>query len=390
MELYVLDNQLRRAEVFDVFESLIWTDRYSAYGDFQLTLPSSSRNLETLSIGKFVSCDRSNRVAVIENLEDRVDQEGRQMMTVSGRSLEAFLINRANRSSLSFNAGSSPPAKITRTGYPLEIANYWFDVYVRTSLTAADRLPLLVSGNKDPIGNIPFPDFTVTMEFGYGSIYQTIKDICDIFGMGFRFERGPDDGTLYFSYYMGTNQTTKQTATTPVVFAQELDSLTASRQFRSMEEYANLLAVIGKNGTRWVFQGGASTATAGFDRRVAIVDATDIDLPSGTELQNALQRRGEDELRNHRALMAIDGEIPQNSPYIYRKHYYLGNLVELRDRYGNINEMKVAEQIIIHDSQGERAYPTLRLDQFLTPGSWAAGGLTDYWETAPGYWNQQP
>ena len=34
MELIVLDTSLKMLLVLDTFESLIWTERYSAYGDF--------------------------------------------------------------------------------------------------------------------------------------------------------------------------------------------------------------------------------------------------------------------------------------------------------------------------------------------------------------------
>jgi hypothetical protein len=38
--------------------------------------------------------------------------------------------------------------------------------------------------------------------------------------------------------------------------------------------------------------------------------------------------------------------------------------------------MRVTEQIFVHDKEGERAYPTLTLNQFINTGSWLS------WETS--------
>lgn len=47
MELIVLDTSLKMLSVLDTFESLIWTERYSAYGDFEVYT-----NMELVQITK--------------------------------------------------------------------------------------------------------------------------------------------------------------------------------------------------------------------------------------------------------------------------------------------------------------------------------------------------
>jgi hypothetical protein len=41
MEVFILDSLLRRSQVVDKFESLIWTERFSEIGDFELDLKST-------------------------------------------------------------------------------------------------------------------------------------------------------------------------------------------------------------------------------------------------------------------------------------------------------------------------------------------------------------
>ena len=44
MEMYILDSLWRREAVIDVFKSFIWTERYAAWGDFELIIPSTAQN----------------------------------------------------------------------------------------------------------------------------------------------------------------------------------------------------------------------------------------------------------------------------------------------------------------------------------------------------------
>ena len=71
--------------------------------------------------------------------------------------------------------------------------------------------------------------------------------------------------------------------------------------------------------------------------------------------------------------------MPQNSTYKYGVDYGLGDLVELRDSSGNINVMRVTEQIFVSDKEGIRSYPTLTFDMLITPGTWLARPTNQQW-----------
>lgn len=45
MQLFVLDKSFEVVSLCDTFSSLIWTERYSGYGDFELYLPASMANI---------------------------------------------------------------------------------------------------------------------------------------------------------------------------------------------------------------------------------------------------------------------------------------------------------------------------------------------------------
>jgi hypothetical protein len=42
--------------------------------------------------------------------------------------------------------------------------------------------------------------------------------------------------------------------------------------------------------------------------------------------------------------------------------------------------MQVTEQIFVQDSEGERDYPTLTVNTYITPGSWLWWPINEVWE----------
>lgn len=385
MELYILDGLLRRETVIDRFESLIWAERYSSEGDFEMVINSTVDMRRLLVSGARVAINESYRVMEIETVEDTKDSEGRLMLTVKGRSLEGILLQ--SRTARNTFASLTTTPKWSLTGTPGEIARAVFNTICRNNtLMVEDNIPFLMPGSIFPAGTIPEPDEIYDVELDVASVYTVIKNICDVYGLGFRLVRNFDASELYFDIYTGSDRTTQQTGFPAVVFSQELDNLTNTTNLTSSLQHKNVAYVFGKNGTEIVYADGVSSTVEGLDRRVLEVKADDIDLPAGAALTAALQQRGREELAKYRKLSAFDGEIPLINTYKYGVDYNLGDLVEMRNIDGATNQMRVTEQIFVSDAEGERAYPSLAIDLFITPGSWFAWDFNQTWENATGFW----
>ena len=54
MDLMILNNELDAIYVIDTYESFIWTDRYCAYGDFELYSPMREGILENLKLDYYI------------------------------------------------------------------------------------------------------------------------------------------------------------------------------------------------------------------------------------------------------------------------------------------------------------------------------------------------
>lgn len=377
MELYVLDSLLRRVEVFDRFESLIWTERFAEIGDFQLVVTSTTRTRSIFTTGTRLAVNTSYRVMTVETVEDTTDADGKAMLKVTGRSLEALLDDRVAKDVLG-DLTTNP--KWTLTGAPGDIARKIFhDICVTGVLDLADRIPFIFEGAPMfPADNIAEPETSVTVDVDLQSVYAAIKQICGMYDLGFRLVRNQDTSQLYFSIYSGMNRTTSQTAVGAVVFSPDLDNLQNTSELTTIAQSKNVAYVFSPAGTAVVYATGVDPGVDGFERRVLMVRADDItsDTPN---VQAALQQRGLQELASHRSVSAFDGELNQYAAYRYGIDYQLGDLVERRNNDGVTNQMRVTEQIFATDAQGERSYPTLAMSLFIEVGDWAAWDYNQTW-----------
>lgn len=382
MEVYVLDEVYRRIRVIDTFQSLIWADRMTAVGDFEMVIFSTPVAKRQLVSGVRLAMNESDKIMTIETVEDKTDDQGLATLKITGRSLETTLDNRLALASLS---DSTSVPKWVLTGHPADIARQIFhDICVTGTISAQDILPLIVEGDFQPTSLIAEPTDTVTYEISPTSVYQALKTICDQYQMGFGLFRNYDNQEIYFTVFMGNDRTTAQTTFRNVVFSPALGNLQNTSELSSSALYKNVAYVISPVGAEEVYAPDVDTSVAGYERSVLLVladDITDTDPPTATAL---MVQRGLTELSKNRMVSAFDGELSQSSGYVPNLDYYVGDLIEVRSASGSTDIMQVIEQIYISDENGPRRYPTLQLYNFITPGSWGTLPTTETWADVGG------
>jgi len=209
-----------------------------------------------------------------------------------------------------------------------------------------------------------------------------------MYDLGFRLVRDGDKSKLHFEIYTGDDRTTQQSVRTPVIFSPDLDNLQNVSEMQTIANTKNMAYVFGKTTSLIVYGNDATSETAGFDRRVLHVDASDIEETNPTILDALMYQRGAEALAGHRPLSAFDGEINQYSKYKYMRDYRLGDLIEMRNSDGATNHMRVTEQIFVSDAQGDRSYPTLTFNRLITPGSWDSWGNETWDEGGEETWDE--
>lgn len=379
MDVYILDDLYRREFVVDLYESLIWTERYDAYGDFQLTVHGTIENRSRFSVGQNIAVlESQNRVMTIETIEDSTNDEGRSVLVMKGRSLERIFINRLARNSL--DDLDTTPQWIVE-GTPIEIAtNIVDDICVDGVLNAGDIIPNLSIDSIFPPDTIPPSTDEVSYAIDLVSLYEALQTLCRVYAMGFYLVRGNDDGELYFDVYTGSDRTSLQTDLPAVIFSPDMDNLKNTSELTSIALYKNVAYVFSPVGHEVVYDLDVDSSIEGFGRNVLIVKASDIidaDPPTATA---KMIQRGREELAKNPRFNAMDGEIAQTSQYVYGRDFNLGDLVEKRTNDGSAAIVRVTEQTFISDGEGFKSYPTLTLAAFVEPGSWLARSPVEDWE----------
>lgn len=376
MELYTLDPLLRREYVIDKFESLIWTERFQSFGDFQLDIFSDYRSRSLLKTDTYLAMTDSNYVMRVESVEDDVSDDGQKILIAKGRSIESLLLDRVAYSAIT---DTTTTPKWTITDVPAAVARKIFhDICVTGILDVGDKIPFINEGTFMPDDTIVEPIDPITVDIEPTTVYEAIAQIAGVWNLGFRMLRQFDMSKLWFDIYVGSDRTTAQTVLPAVVFAPELDNLQNTKELTSVEGAKNVAYVYSPAGFQMVYAAGVDPDVEGFERRVLTVNASDI-TSDNPDVTAALQQRGYEELTKFRTYQAFDGEISQNGKYKYGRDYNLGDIVETRNTDGVTNNLRVTEQIFVSDRDGERSYPTLTLATFINTGSWLSWSNNQTW-----------
>lgn len=390
MEVYVLDSLRRRVRIIDKFNSLIWTERMKDVGDFELVV-NNTRDMRTLLKPKvFLAMNESHYAMEIKTVTTYTDEEGRRVLKATGFSLEHILDDRIAMATMTDGIAQN---KWSIEDTPTEIARYIFhQICVAGQIEPDDDIEGVVEDNTIfPDDTIPEPDGEILFEFDPQTVLSVLKKLADIYSFGFRLVRKGDTGTLEWSVYMGSDRTSGQTELPAIIFSPELGNLENTKAIDSTTLYKNIAYIYNTVDSQIVYGNDTDEATS-FERRVMVIKADDVEGEGPPESSSRLIQLALEELAKQRRYAMFDGEISQFGPYKYGQDYFLADLVELRNEDGFATIMQVTEVIHVSDAEGERAYPTLTINRFNTPGSWSDPYYNRFWpdfdETE--FWSTQP
>lgn len=319
MHIYVLDELLRRTALIDQYESLIWTERYSEKGDFELVVRSDTGMRALLPEGALLSIEPlSKRVMKVETVSKDRNDDGVAVLTVTGPSTEQVLDERVAMGSVT-DLETVP--KWILTGTPGDIARYIFQrICVDGILSPLDPIPFYQPGSVLPAGSIAEPLDPITVALDPDTVYNSIKKICDQYDLGFRLVRDETTAALYFDVYTGHDRTTLQSDYAAVVFSPELDNLANTKEYTSSEGYKNVAYVYGKFLAEYVYPDGIPAGSVqGLERRVLMVKAEDIELDTeGIETPDEIES-GAVEFTDK--LTAIDPDTIAAAVLAFRQDY---------------------------------------------------------------------
>lgn len=355
MDIVILNASLETVKVLDAFESFIWTERFSEYGDFELYLPMEPDVFNYIKQDYYVTIKDSNRVMIIETISIESDVENGTRLCVSGRSLESILERRIvwKQTALSGNFQNGVKKLldenlISPTDSSRRVSEFYF------------------SASTDP----KITKLTASAQFTGDNLYDAVKKLCDATGLGFKVTLGTINGAdkFIFELYSGIDRSYEQIENPYVIFSPSYENLLTSNYLESSKNLKTVTLVAGEG------EGSArktSTATvaggagSGLYRRELFTDARDISQTvDGATLTNAeyaeqLTQRGSEKLSEYIYIKSFEAEAETtDSVYKYEKDYFIGDIVQMADGYGNTARSRITEVIRSESESGYSVYPT--------------------------------
>lgn len=398
----------------DEFESLIWTERYNAYGDFEICIPLDNSDISkrlievdendrSIWMDGYASIDDSSNLMFLEQFKIDYTSEDGMKMIITGRSLETILMR--------------------RIVWGLKVINGGLQNAFKSILTDCFINP---ENPKRKINNFVFLDsederitsMNLTTQFTGDNVYDIISSICQEKNLGFKINVN-DNLEFVFSLYLGEDRSYDQSVNPYVIFSPENENLLGS-DFIESNAFSKNCSLIGGEGE------GVERRYAeidcdltGLDRRELFTDARDISSNCGgfilldsepedwnenymycyinigteddpiydpvesdsaplwqentyyiydgsivmseAEYYDTLVQRGKEDLEEYKFVKGFDGEIDPFSIYEFGSDFFIGDIVEISDGIGHESKTIVLELIRSIDQNGYLIYPTFLL-----------------------------
>ena len=356
MDITVLNKEFEKIGIVDTIESIIWSDRYSTAGEFELYTRVTADLLTLLQEDFYLQTPLSDKTMVIDTLQIKTDIEFGNRLLVTGSSLES-IINR-------------------RIVLQQTLIDDTAQVGIQTILNEN-----MISSTQ-PKRNIPNMVFSVSadptvtailLEAQYDgeNIFDIVEYVCTSNKIGFRLVLNAAN-QLVFSLYAGKDRSYNQTANPFVVFSPNFDNLISSDYLQSSLFYKTYALIFGDITwpTRPRIEAFPNPKTdyiplEGLDRREMFIDMRDlskIDLETSTEIPEIEYNEQAKELaqkyfKEHRRYSTFDGQADTTVGFVYRTDYDLGDIVQIENEYGLTGRSRITEVTISENASGISVYP---------------------------------
>ena len=363
---YNSPDTFRGGEAINGWDSVSWSERYRAAGDFQIQARLSSGLRTFVPIGTLISHLNTLEVMIVENHQIQEDNETDPTLTITGRSLQCVLEERIVGQN--FNWPAAPPASLAVSAVTLAAANTYAQavtlvnshIQTGTVVVAGDAIPALVAAT-----SLSAPMTSEARTINRGNVCERLNEILEVDDLGIRVIRSHNFAGLPNP---GNNTTLLVHAgidkRNTVVFSTKNGDIASADYLWSIKKLKNAALVTGRYVETMVY--GPET---GRDRRVMLVDGTDLDgyldaTPTGatlTTVRAAMMTRGTQALKAQKQLALSRTDVATVPTYHYRVDYNIGDIVSVDSSYGPIASMRVVEYVEIEDENGSSAQPTLEM-----------------------------
>lgn len=385
MEIYILDRLYNQIGLVDGFTSFIWAKRYIQFGDCEIYITATQKNIDLLQKGHFIlRSDDNDMICRIRTIELETNEETGDFLIVKGEDCRAILNQRVVWNQTNFR------------GYAGDFISRLLEQNIINPTDNTRRISNFTRAVWD--------GFTDRLEIQstFDRVGDKIIEVCQTFQYGSKVSF--EDDQFVFDLYKGTDRSYGQNVNPFVVFSPNFENLVSTRYTMDSTGYYSIALVggVGEGNKRHRVTSLIGDYV-GIDRYEMFVDANDISneltyedlvalypggsistvsgkiyytvsgvriatLDSATEptqavLENApyhemLVERGNEKLAETGTVITFDGQVEPNHSFKYGKDYFLGDIVTVINEYGIEANARITEVIESFDESGHSIIPT--------------------------------
>lgn len=375
MDIYVLDKNFNRIHIIDQYKSLIWANRYNEIGDCELMINATVDNWFIFKDGIYLTRSDDDMTCRIEKINIKTDLENGNFIIIDGYDIKNILKQRIIWKQTNF----------------IGLA----EDYIRKLIEEAIISPELEIRK---ISNFVLDDKAnfieeLQQQVAYDNLQEKITEICKKYEWGYKVYIG--NNLIRFKLYKGVDRTDY------VVFSEDYENLANTEYIEDKSNMRNVALIAGEG--EGVERTTAITGDkSGLERYEVYVDASDLskkieyedlkntykngeektiggkiyyvvngvniailtkeDDYTNVELLddiyiNNLISKGNETLAQYCNTKTFNGNVEAKLTYEYKKDYFLGDIVSVRNQFGISIKARIVEIIEVDDDNGYSIEP---------------------------------
>lgn len=352
MELRVLNTNFVSLEIIDQFQSLIWTERYGKYGDFELYASGTDKFLKSFTYDYYLWNKESNWLMIVEDIQVTSDFEDGNKVTVTGRSLESILDRRVLLK------------KTVLSGNLQEQVFALLDENISSSASAERKIDNFICVQNT---DVAVTSLGIDVQYDSGTnLYDVIEDICTLKGLGFRIFL-TDENQFVFTLFSGIDRSYTQLENPYILFSPKMENIINSDYVESKKTLKNVTFVEGEvkqDAPRVSVTVPSSGRPTGLDRRELYTDARgvsrtidNVEMPLAA-YQAQLATKGDSELKKNIFTKSFEAGVETTHTYVYGRDYFIGDIVQIVNEYEIESRVRISEVVRSQSITGIDIHPT--------------------------------
>lgn len=375
MYIYVLDKNFKRIHIIDQYKSLIWANRYNEIGDCELMINATVDNWFVFKDGIYLIREDDDMVCRIEKMNIKTDLENGNFIIITGYDIKNILKQRIIWKQTNFNGLAED--------------------YIRKLIEEAIISPELATRK---INNFILDDKNgfldeIQQQVTYDNLQEKITEICKKYEWGYKVYI--DNELIRFKLYKGEDRSDY------VIFSEDYENLAETEYIEDKSNMRNVALIAGegegvertiattgdksgleryelyvdardlskkieyedlkntyKNGEEKTIDGKTYYVVDGVNIAILVKedDYTDVELLDAVYVNNLISK-GNESLAQYCNTKTFNGSVETKTTFEYKKDYFLGDVVSVKNQYGISIMARIVEIIEVDDDNGYSVEP---------------------------------